>query len=134
MSYEHSVSSANSCMQKQYTGKFVTMDAFDFRSFISRHTAFHCADIRPFEVVMKYMAKMGYRPARSETDSLVIVYERYGEQQARNISLARLLHICADKSREAQNEARKGFARMCAEEDEDEIDLILTGISFAPKR
>ena len=78
-------------------------------------------DIRPFHVVMRCLQSLGYTPKIGDTDDAIYLA---GVRGQRRVSIAKMLYMCRDACREAQN-SDSSFARMCAEEDEEEIALVL---------
>lgn len=110
--------------QENYTGRYALIDEEGLRELLWGKERLD-EDLRPFRVVMRYLQQMGYKPGVTDTGSAVLVYERKGQIRVRTITRSKMLHICIDRSREAQENAGRFYQRCCAEEDEAELEYVL---------
>lgn len=108
-----------------YQGGYTVLNANGLREQALGNDTTLCQDLRPFQTVIRYLGHLGYQPASSEgAGTPLVVYRKHGQVRTRNISMQRMVHICLDRCMEEQSKAC-GFPRMCAEEDEEELRLIL---------
>ena len=110
--------------KENYTGRTTPVDRNGLCELVLGCTS-RCPDMRLIDVVMRYVSEMGYIPAATDDAAIVLTYQRNGEERARLISASRLLHLCAEKAREAQGNATSAYGRMCAEEDEEELSYLI---------
>lgn len=95
-------------------------------AFAAAHTTMYIQDDGPYKVVLSCLEKMGYVLGVTDTNSFVLVIRRANRKASvRQITLPKMLYICKENSQKRQSKPYSMYQRMCAEEDESEIDLLL---------
>ena len=82
-------------------------------------------DLRPLAVVKRYLAHKGLSLATLDaTGALILVRYVKRNPKIEATDPMRLLTQCKNASKRAQN-TKDNYARMCAEEDEEELDMLI---------